>query len=572
GFTPSLLSRLMFFPDPSPPTYSASWRMRLASLSPLHPDSYRERGEDRLTGGIILKQREYHTFQHNYNLYHRLEKHLLSKSTFMYGCQCPKRLFLHKHKPSLRNPADEKQQAILDAGTSVGELARKLFNYGIDVTPPDFYSYHLAVKKTQALIARGETILYEATFQYEGVLCALDILVQNGTQWYAFEVKSTTRVKPQHIQDAALQYYVLKNSGLPISEISIIYLYNNYVRQGALDIKQLFSTESVLEEVLEQQETIAQKVAELKAMLSSGTEPIIDIGPHCVAPYPCDFMNYCWAHVPTENSVFELARSAGWKLYAEGYHQLDQIPDDYELNTTASLQLAQHRSGAVHMDREALQQFLVTLTYPLYFLDFETMMPGIPEFDHSRPYQQIPFQFSLHVQHEPGGTLEHYEFLGDGLHDPRKEFTEALLLHLGNKGSIVCYNMSFEKSRLNELAELFPEQAPKLDNLSTRIVDLMIPFRKQWYYHPDFKGSYSIKAVLPVLVQELRYDELDIQEGSMASLVYSQLKHQDAVTATIQRQALREYCKLDTLAMVKIVEVLRDLTPSPLQRRGDELT
>lgn len=476
----------------------------------------------------------------------------------MYGCQCPKRLFLHKHKPTLRNPADEKQQAILEAGTTVGELARKLFNYGIDVTPPDFYSYHLAVKKTQALIARGETILYEAAFQYEGVLCALDILVQNGTQWYAFEVKSTTRIKSQHVQDAALQYYVLKNSGLPISDISIIYLNNNYVRHGAIDIKQLFSTESVLEEVLEQQETIARKVAELKAMLSSGTEPMIDIGPHCVDPYPCDFMNHCWAHVPAENSVFDLARNVGWKLYEEGYHQLDQIPDDYELSTTASQQLARHRAGVVHIDREALHQFLNTLTYPLYFLDFETMMPGIPEFDDSRPYQQIPFQFSLHVQSEPGIAPTHYEFLGDGLHDPRKELTEALLALVGTTGSIVCYNMSFEKSRLNELAALFPEQANNLESLSTRIVDLMIPFRKQWYYHPDFKGSYSIKAVLPVLVPELSYDELDIQDGGMASLVYLQLKFQDAVTATIQRQALREYCKLDTLAMVKIAEVLRE--------------
>lgn len=485
-----------------------------------------------------------------------MEKHLLSKSTFMYGCQCPKRLFLHKHKPTLRNPSDEKQQAILDAGTTVGELARKLFNYGIDVTPPDFYSYHIAVKQTQALIARGETILYEAAFQYEGVLCAIDILVQNGTRWYAFEVKSTASVKQQHIQDAALQYYVLKNSGLPISDISIIYLNTSYVRQGVLNIKQLFSTESVLEAVLEQQETVAQKVVELKAMLSNGIEPSINIGAHCMAPYPCDFTNHCWAHVPAENSVFDLARGAGWKLFEAGYQSLDEIPDDYELSATASQQLAHHRTGNVHIDREAIQQFLAPLTYPLYFLDFETMMSGIPEFDGSRPYQQIPFQFSLHVQQEPGGTTEHVEFLGDGIHDPRKEFVQALFSHIGLIGNIICYNLKFEKARLNELAHLFPERADELHQLNARTVDLMTPFQKRWYYHPDFKGSYSIKSVLPVLAPELRYDQLDIQEGGMASLVYSQLKYQDALTATIQRQALREYCKLDTLAMVKIVEFL----------------
>lgn len=481
----------------------------------------------------------------------------------MYGCQCPKRLFLHKHKPALRNPADEKQQAILNAGTSVGELARQLFKYGIDVTPPDTYSYHLAVKKTQLLIAQWETILYEAAFQYEGVLCAIDILVLNGKRWYAFEVKSTTQVKPQHIQDAALQYYVLKNSGLPIGDISIIHLNNQYVRQGTLDIKQLFSTESVREAVLEQQEIITQKVADLKAILGSGTEPVVTIGPHCVDPYACDFTNHCWAHVPLENSVFQLARGAGWKLFAEGYQTLDQIPDDYKLSSAASQQLAHHRTGNVHIDHAALQEFLATFTYPLCFLDFETIMPGVPEFDQSRPYQQIPFQFSLHVQHEQG-ALEHYEFLGDGLHDPRKELTETLLAHLGNTGSIVCYNMSFEQRRLNELAELFPEHAPLLNNLSTRMVDLMIPFSKRWYYHPGFKGSYSIKAVLPVLVPELRYDELAIQEGGTASLVYSQLKFQDAITATLQRQALREYCKLDTLAMVRIWQMLKEKIDSKI--------
>lgn len=183
-------------------------------------------------------------------------------------------------------------------------------------------------------------------------------------------------------------------------------------------------------------------------------------------------------------------------------------------------------------------------------------MPGIPEFDDSRPYQQIPFQFSLHVQRHADAVLEYHEFLGDGINDPRPALVEAMIDHLGETGSIICYNLGFEKTRIKDLVKLYPQFETPLLAINERVLDLMIPFQKRWYYHPDFKGGYSIKDVLPALIPELRYNELDIPEGGMASLVYSQLKFQDKITATIQRQALREFCKMDTLAMVRIVEYL----------------
>ncbi|MBL7871747.1 MAG: DUF2779 domain-containing protein [Cyclobacteriaceae bacterium] len=483
--------------------------------------------------------------------------HVLSKSTFMYGCQCPKRLYLHKHSRDLRNPDDEQQQAIFDRGTNIGELARQLFKYGVDASPPDNYSYHLAVAKTTALIARDVPIIYEAAFQYEGILCAVDILVKQGKHWYAFEVKSTLSVKEQHVQDAALQYYVMINCGLPLQDISIIYLDREYVRKGALDIKQLFTTTSVLTEVLDQQRVISNKVKVLKNVLTQPEPPAIAIGPHCFAPYGCDFSNHCWAHMPTENSVFEFNATTAWKLFDAGYHHLDQIPADYKLPPKATLQLTQARSGQVYIDAESIWQFLQPITYPLYFFDFETIMPGIPEFDTCTPYQQIPFQFSLHIKQHATAELEHIDFLGDGITDPRPDLLEAMLTHLGNTGSIICYNMNFEKGRITDLAKTYPAAATHLHALNPRVVDLMAPFQKQWYYHPEFHGRYSIKAVLPVLVPELRYDQLEIPNGSLASLVYANLKHQDAITSTLQRQALREYCKLDTLAMVKLYEVLK---------------
>ncbi len=477
----------------------------------------------------------------------------------MYGCQCPKRLFLHKFRPDLKNPRDEQGQAIFDSGTRIGELAQSLFPGGVDATPPDSYSYHFSVAKTKEFIEQGETIIYEAAFQFEGVLCALDILVKKKDGWYGFEVKSTTSVKQQHIQDAALQYFVVTNCGISLQDISIIYLNNQYTRNGELDINQLFTTESVLNEVFEQQEFITNKVPELESLLAERKEPQVDIGSHCSEPYECDFTNHCWSHIPKVDSVFDLAPKTAWKLYEEGYKHLDEIPEDYDLNGNVAMQLAHYRSGETHINSEEIKKFLKPLTYPLCFFDFETIMPGIPEFDVSSPYQQIPFQFSLHIQRENGTEIEHHAFLGDGVTDPRKALIEEVIRVLGQAGSILCYNMGFEKARINDLSKIYPQHEDALLAIDERIVDLMIPFQKRWYYHPEFKGRYSIKKVLPVLIPELRYDALGIQEGGMASLVYSQLKYQDEETKQLQRKQLLAYCELDTLAMVRILEYLSSL-------------
>ena len=485
-----------------------------------------------------------------------LQKHILSKSTFMYGCQCTKRLYLHKYKRKWRNPEDEQQQSIFDSGTGIGELAQNLFKGGVDASPPNPFSYQESVELTKKLIIQGETIIYEATFQYEGVLCALDVLVKKGSQWYAFEVKSSTGVKEQHVQDAALQYFVVTSSGLPLADISIIYINKEYIRKGELDIHQLFNSQSILAEVLLEQPLILSKINELKEVLAQKEIPVKDIGPHCHSPYACDFTDHCWAHMPKENSIFDLSRGPGWELYTAGYKHLDEIPLDYKMGNKALTQLTHHRTGDIYVDKGSIKDFLKPLTYPLYFFDFETIMPGIPEFENSRPYQQIPFQFSLHVQRCENSELEHYEFLGDGLTDPRPRLLKSMLDLLGKTGSIICYNMSFEKSRINELAITYPEYEIELLAINDRVLDLMVPFQKRWYYNPAFKGSYSIKAVLPVFVPDLKYSDLEIQEGGTASLVYSQLKYQDESTANVQRKQLLAYCKLDTLAMVKILRKL----------------
>lgn len=474
----------------------------------------------------------------------------------MYGCQCPKRLHLHKYRPELKNPVDERVQYVKDSGSAVGLLAQQLFPGGVDASPPDTFSYQQSVLKTQELLVQGVKIIYEAVFQYEGVLCALDILVKHGDAWHAYEVKGGGGVKEQYIQDAAFQYYVITQSGLTLDDISIVHLNKGYIRKGELEIEKLFAKQSILKEVVALQSSVQQKTHELKHVLTQ-SEPVMDIGPHCSTPYECDFTNHCWSHIPKTDSIFDLEMQTAWKLYAEGHLHLDHIPQDYKFNKSVAHQLAHYRSGEESIDLAAVQDFLSGIHYPLHFLDFETVWPGVPEFDNNFPFQQIPFQFSLHVQRDASSPAEHYEFLGDGKTDPREALVLEMISLLGSEGSIICYNASFEKTRIKELAQLYPQHSGTLLALTTRIFDLMTPFQKRWYYHPEFKGNYSIKNVLPVLSPGLRYDTLTIREGDTASKVYAQLKLQDAETASLQREHLLAYCKMDTLAMVRILEFLR---------------
>ncbi len=442
-------------------------------------------------------------------------KHLLSKSTFMYGCQCPKRLYLHKFKPELRNPEDEAQESIFATGTDVGLLARELFPNGASAEPPNAFSYHIAVEKTAKYIAQQHSVIYEAAFNFEGVMCAIDILVKKRNKWYAFEVKGTKSVKDPHLLDGSLQYFVINNAGLKLEDISIIHLNGEYIRNGKLDVQKLFASESILEQVIGNKEFVQQKISEFKRLLAEKKEPVIDVGKHCYKPYECDFTNLCWANVVKESSA-----------------------------------------GEKHIDKKSIRKFLGELEYPLFFFDFETVMSAVPEFDFSRPYQQIPFQYSLHIQKSRNGEPDHHEFLGDGISDPREELIKDLLKQLGKKGSIIVWYKSFEITRLKELARDFPKYEKGINSLIDRIVDLIIPFKSGWYELPNFNGSASLKSVLPVMIPELSYGELEIQEGGTASLVYSQLKNQSLEIQTQQRKDLLEYCKLDTLAMVRIWEKL----------------
>jgi len=489
-----------------------------------------------------------------------MPKYQLSKSTFIRGLQCEKSLYLYKHHYKLKDPTPSSLQAVFDQGTNIGLLAQELFPNGADASPENHFKMVESVRKTLDFISQGESIIYEATFLYNNVLAALDILVKDDEGWKAYEVKSSTKVSETYIKDAAIQYYTITNSGIDLKDILIVHINNQYTKNGKLDIHQLFTIESVYDQVLEFIPRIPNEVRRLKKVIESPEVPNVDIGNHCSEPYDCDFKGTCWKHIP-DYSIFNISRlnkDKKFGLYNQGVITLDQIDlGQTDLNPNQVLQVQSEVNGTTHIDTDEIRNFTNGLNYPLYFLDFETIGPAVPIYNGSRPYQQLVFQYSLHVQETSKSQLEHREYIADPSQDPRIGFIEQLIQVCSTSGDILVYNIGFERGKLNDLIEVFPEYSNELRGIVNRLKDLMIPFQQKWYYTPEMRGSYSIKSVLPALVPELSYNDLDIKEGGTASNSFLSM-----VNGTFEgdveetRKQLLEYCELDTYAMVKILEVL----------------
>ena len=477
----------------------------------------------------------------------------LSKSQYIKGLQCHKALWLSKHRPELIPQVDAQKQHMFDTGHEVGELAKHLFPGGTEIAF-DRGNFQGMIAKTAEAIENGADVIYEASFRAHDVFIMADILVRNGSAWDLYEVKASTRVKPYHENDAAIQSYVL-SSRIPVGRVHIVHVNTDYIFDGALNVHQLFTIVDVSETVAELADSIAANLASIAAMLDR-EEPEIPIGLQCSDPYDCDFKSYCWKSVPYP-SVFELYRLGGkekFDLYHRGlvtYADVQGMP----MTQVQELQVKTGLSGAPHIDAERIREFISSAEYPINFLDFETFSSAVPKFEGQQPYKAIPFQYSLHVLHadcEP----EHREFLADGRSDPRLELTEHLLNDITPTGTIVAFNKGFEQSVIKSLSTVLRQHESRLLEMNERFIDLIEPFRKLMYYDPDFNGSFSIKSILPALFpgeEALDYKKLEVQGGEMAMIAYASLGHaeNDAERQNI-RESLIAYCKLDTLAMVRI--------------------
>ena len=507
----------------------------------------------------------------------------LSKSQYTAYCQCPKNLWLKVNHPELEPPVDPMSQARFDNGTEVGRLAQQLFPGTVDVTTLNAdgnLDIAAMLEKTRQLMADGTPVIAEAAFSHNGCYCAVDLLRRDGDGWAIYEVKSSTTKdddgkkakQNKYLPDIAYQAWLLRQCGVNVTGINLVCLNNDYVRHGALDLQQLFVVIDMREAIENELSKVPLRVPKAQLVLEMEHEPERDLSKDCNKPYLCSFWKYCTRDLP-EHSVFDVYGGTPDSKGPDRFF-FDKKLKHYQAGRVSYEQLADQPLGRIqrlqveqkpYIDRDGIRRFLDKLSYPLYFLDFETMQDLIPQYEGTHPSMQITFQYSLHVKRSADAPYEHYEYLApsDGS-DPRRPLAEQLCKDIPMGVCTTAYNKGFECGRLKELAVAFPDLAEHLLDIADHIVDLIDPFRAGHYYLPAMGGSFSIKKVLPALFpndDKLNYEKLtgSVKNGTEAMTIFPQIKDMPPAEAAAARKSLLEYCQLDTWAMVKVWEKLKEI-------------
>lgn len=492
---------------------------------------------------------------------------LVSKTDYLLYRECKKNAWLKIHRPDIyyKSELSEFEKSIIETGNEVESAARKLFPTGVLVDGRD----EKARLETAQLIAERTPTIFQPVFSKDGFFAAADVLKydEKTGRYSLYEIKASNQVKEKlHLHDLAFQANLLKKTGLDVGSIGVLHLNPDYTRVGELDVTKLFVIDDVTEAVKCLLEGVAKEMDEALSYLSSDKEPL---GP-CSCVYKgrsshCTTFSYSNPHIP-EYSVHDIARIGVSKaklteLIDGNIYALENVPESVKLSEIQANQVAVHITKRPIIRADKIAEEFRSLIFPLYFLDYETFPCAIPRFDGFSPYQQIPFQYSLHVLEGPGKEPTHFEFLHEGQDDPSQALAASLQKDIGKIGTIVVWNKKFECGRNEELAKRVPGAKAFLTDLNARVYDLMDIFSKQYHVHHDYRGSTSIKYVLPVLAPELSYKNLEIREGGTASQKWDEMTTGD-ISDEEKRQiatSLKTYCKLDTYAMYKIWEYLNGL-------------
>jgi hypothetical protein len=482
----------------------------------------------------------------------------LSKSKYLSGLQCHKLLWFHYNAKDQIPAFDAQTRAIFDQGHLVGELAKKLYPNGIEIAGAAKDFGKILELSKEALSQRRP--LFEAAFKSGNAYARADILNPVGkNDWEIVEVKSSTEVKDVNLHDLALQRYAYEGAGLSITKCFIIHINNEYVRKGDVEPKKLFATTDVTNEVGDLLRTVPSNLRTMQDVIRQKKFPEIGIGPHCSDPYGCPLQEVCWKFLPENNplTLYYFKKEKAFELIHDGHLDIRKLPPSVSLGDKQQIQIDALQTRKPYVDKEGIRDFIGQIEHPTYYLDFETFGTAIPLFDDIRPYEQIPFQYSLHIVEAEGKKPKHESFLADGTTDPRPEILKRLKKLLGAEGSIVAYNAPFEKDKLKKASDVFADFSKWYQSIEPRFVDLLAPFKSFYYYHPDQRGSASMKAVLPALTGK-SYEGLEIAEGGTASLEYLRVTFGDVDEKERQkvRRQLETYCALDTEGMVWIVEEL----------------
>lgn len=482
--------------------------------------------------------------------------------------------WLNKYKPELQEVSESVEERF-KKGNDIGDLAMEMFGDFVDVTTYNSegkLDFAAMLARTNEEIAKGTEVICEATFSNNGLNCSVDILKKHDGGYAIYEVKSSTtsekkkKIKPVYLADISYQKYVLERCGINVTGTYVVTLNGDYVMGDSLDISELFNITDVSELMLEEYNKLEEIIALGDKILSCTEEPDIDLCVGCHDPYDCPYRDYCMRNIP-KPSVFDVQGMKFKKMldfYNKGIITYEQLLDSGLIKSEGQLrQIEFHLSDCeTHKDVPKIKKFLDGLSYPIYFLDFETMQLAVPEYPGTKPYQQIPFQYSLHYIEEPGGELKHKEFLATSGTDPRRDLAEALCRDIPMDVCVTAYNMGFECGRIRELAKAFPDLATHLLNIEKNIKDLMIPFQSGIYYTKAMNGSHSIKSVLPALYPNeptLDYHNLEgVHNGSEAMNLFPIIKDMPPEEQEKAIHNLLKYCELDTYAMVKVWERLTE--------------
>ena len=484
----------------------------------------------------------------------------LSKSKFISGCQCLKRLYLQVHQPELAAEPDAAAEAIIEEGREVGTLARQLFPGGVEI--PSDGRLDEAIRATRELMANREVpAVFEGAFEHQNVFVRVDILHRRRDQrWRLIEVKSTTDAKDYHLEDVAIQHRVVRRSGIDLAASCLAHVSRDYVYEGGpIDASRFFRIRNLTRQVEKLQRELTVQLRSEFRVLVMPEAPDIPAGRHCSNPFTCEFFDHCNPPIPGDH-ILRLPRihaSTVAKLVALGVQSIHEIPEHYPLTGRLRRACASVQTGEPWYSPEIGEE-LSKLKYPLHFADFESLNPALPHFAGMRPYDHIPFQWSVHVQRQPGAAPEHLEFLATDASDPRPAFISGLCDALGDRGSIIVYHQQFEFQRLSELASWLPEFSGRINKIQRRLWDLL-PIIRDHVYHPVFAGSYSLKSVLPALVPEMTYAGMEVADGQAAGLAWESVVRGDCDEGERERKrrALVEYCTQDTLGMLRLLEKLQ---------------
>ena len=483
----------------------------------------------------------------------------LSKSLILKGLQCRKALWLTRNPPAFELPPQPARDALFSAGAEVGILARQLYPGGREV-PFEGLSIPAQLARTKELLASDVEVIYEAAFSFSAIFIKVDILVRDGESWQLHEVKMSSAVKPVHLDDVAVQHYVLSGCGIKISKAVLIHLDSSYCRGEELEIGRLFHSEEITAKVRARQQSLPEIVVECRQTLGEYREPAISIGPHCTDPYQCEFIPYCWRQVPTP-SVFDLPGDTADKFafYRRGLSSFAELPLA-ELEPRQRQQVEAFNNRTRHVDQQRLEEFLANIRYPLCYLDLTGVSTALPLFADTRPYQPLPFLFAIHRQLSPDDPPEQVSFLAEPGRDPRYRLARELLAAIPANACVLTCHPARVSALLGSLTGRYPELTAAIEQRLANLQDLLTPFRNRWINDWRMGSAATLSAVLPALGIDQLAPAAFLSEAGAAQRAYlaCQANTDPAQQKQLQRDLL-DYAEQNSLTMVRVLQELRNL-------------